>query len=68
MAEINAKISKGNKGVTIEVYANTYFGHISASVDGAFLNSDENVYECAQKTIDFVKQNIEEKKENPYYG
>ena len=68
MAEINAKVVKGNKGVTIEVYANTYFGHVSATVDGSFLDSDENVYECAQKTIDFVKQNIDDKKENQYYG
>ncbi len=68
MSEINAKVVKGNKGVTIEVYANTYFGHVSATVDGSFLESDENVYECAQKTIDFVKKNIDDKKENQYYG
>lgn len=68
MAEINAKVVKGNKGVTVEVYANTYFGHVSATVEGSLLDSDENVYECAQNTIDFVKQNIDDKKENPYYG
>ncbi len=68
MAEINAKVAKGNKGVTIEVYANTYFGHVNATVEGSFLDSDEDVYECAQKTIDFVKQNIDDKKENQYYG
>lgn len=68
MAEINAKVAKSNKGVSIAIHANTYFGGMDVSVNGYDLGLSQDVYECAQEAIDFVKDNINDKKENPYYG
>ena len=68
MAEINAKVTKGNKGVSIVIHANTYFGGMDISINGYDLSSSQNVYDCAQEAIDFVKDNMNDKKENPYYG
>ena len=68
MAEINAKVTKGNKGIHIDIFASTHFGSMDVSIDGDDLNSSQNVYDCAQEAIDFVKYNINEKRENQYYG
>ena len=68
MAEINAKVTKGSKGVSIAIHASTYFGDMDISVNGYDLGPNQNVYDCAQEAIDFVKDNINDKKENTYYG
>lgn len=68
MAEINAKISRGSKGISIAIHANTYFGGMDISINGYDLGLSQNIYDCAQEAIDFAKDNMNDKKENPYYG
>lgn len=68
MSEINAKVAKSNKGVSIVIHANTYFGGMDVSINGYDLGLSQDIYDCAQEAINFVKDNINDKKENQYYG
>lgn len=64
--EILGKVVRQNGIVTVSISAHLNFGDIAISVQTQD-EPDENVYNRAQKAIDFIKENMKEK-ENPYYG
>ncbi len=64
--EILGKVVRQNGIVTVSISAHLNFGDIAISVQTQD-EPDENVYDRAQKAIDFIKENMKDK-ENPYYG
>ena len=64
--EIIGKVVKQNGIVTVSISAHLNFGDIAISVQTQD-EPDENVYNRAQRAIDFIKENMKEK-ENQYYG
>lgn len=64
--EIIGKVVKQNGIVTVSISAHLNFGDIAISVQTQD-EPDENVYNRAQKAIDFIKENMKDK-ENQYYG
>ena len=64
--EILGKVVRQNGIVTVSVSAHLNFGDIAISVQTQD-EPDENVYDRAQRAIDFIKENMKEK-ENQYYG
>ena len=64
--KISGKVVKQNGIVTVSISAHLNFGDIAISVQTQD-EPDENVYNRAQKAIDFIKENMKDK-ENPYYG
>ena len=65
-SEILGKVVRQNGVVTVSISSRLNFGDIAISVQTQD-EPDENVYDRAQKAIDFIKENMKEK-ENPYYG
>lgn len=64
--EILGKVVRQNGVVTVSISAHLNFGDMAISVQTQD-EPDENVYDRAQKAIDFIKENMKEK-ENQYYG